>query len=254
MGLFGIRLRGRRIFLPSLCRCDWARRSVYIADALKHRVQKFTPEGVFVTKWGSMGPGNQQFYNGGPRGIAAASDGSVYVADSWSGHRVLKFSDTFATVNELGTTATFTAALDAQPSSDVVLSVTSADTGELTISPATLTFTNANWNNAQPVTVTGVDDATADGDQATTVTISVVDASSADAYDSIADKILIVTTSDSESIDPGPTPRPSPRVTPTSTSSVVFVRKWGTYGMGDGQLKVPNGVAVASGGRVYVGD
>jgi len=43
--------------------------------------------------------------------------------------------------------------LDAQPSSNVVLSVTSSDTGEATVSPSTLTFTSANWNTTQTVTV-----------------------------------------------------------------------------------------------------
>ena len=37
--------------------------------------------------------------------------------------------------------------LTAQPASDVVLTVTSGDTGEATVSPATLTFTTANWNS-----------------------------------------------------------------------------------------------------------
>ena len=46
---------------------------------------------------------------------------------------------------ETGTTATFTVVLDAQPDSDVVISVTSGDTGEATVSAANLTFTNGNW-------------------------------------------------------------------------------------------------------------
>ena len=62
------------------------------------------------------------------------------------------------TVTEAGSTATFTVVLGAQPDSDVVISVTSGDTGEATVSPATLTFTNGNWNSTQTVTVTGVDD------------------------------------------------------------------------------------------------
>ena len=42
-------------------------------------------------------------------------------------------------------------------------------TTEGTVSPATLTFTPANWNTAQTVTVTGVDDAVDDGDIAYTI-------------------------------------------------------------------------------------
>ena len=51
-------------------------------------------------------------------------------------------------VNESSTTDTFRVVLNAQPTSDVQISVTSADTGEVTVSPATLTFTAANWNTA----------------------------------------------------------------------------------------------------------
>ena len=58
--------------------------------------------------------------------------------------------------------------------------------------------TSGNWDSAQTVTVTGVDDATVDGSQVTTVTIAVVDGSSADAYDSVADQTVTVTTSDND--------------------------------------------------------
>ncbi len=82
------------------------------------------------------------------------------------------------TVNESGTTDTFTVVLDAQPVSDVVLTVVSGDTGEATVTPASLTFTNGDWAAPQGVTVTGVDDALDDGNQNTTITISVDDANS----------------------------------------------------------------------------
>ena len=56
---------------------------------------------------------------------------------------------------------TFTVVLDAQPDSDVVLSITSSDTGEATVTVHS--FTSANWDTAQVVTVTGVDDNIIDG-------------------------------------------------------------------------------------------
>ena len=101
-------------------------------------------------------------------------------------------------MSEAGSTDSFTVVLDAQPSSDVVLSVASSDTGEVTVAPATVTFTNGNWNTAQTVTVTGVDDSVDDGNQTTALTVSVVDASSADAYDSVADSTVSVTTTDDD--------------------------------------------------------
>ena len=48
-------------------------------------------------------------------------------------------------VDESGTTDTFTVVLDAQPTSDVVLTITSDDTGEATVNNP-LTFTPVNWD------------------------------------------------------------------------------------------------------------
>ena len=58
-------------------------------------------------------------------------------------------------------TDTYTVALATEPTSTVTIAVTSGDTGAATVSPATLTFSTSNWNTAQRVTVTGVDDAVA---------------------------------------------------------------------------------------------
>lgn len=101
-------------------------------------------------------------------------------------------------VDESGTTDTFTVVLTAQPQSNVVIDVTSGDLGEATVDKAQLTFTNANWDSAQTVTVTGVDDALIDGDQTTAVTLSVNDALSDDEFDPLADQTVSVTTLDDE--------------------------------------------------------
>ena len=101
-------------------------------------------------------------------------------------------------MNESGTTDTFTVVLTAQPASDVVLTVTSGDTGEATVSPATLTFTTANWNSPQTVTVTGVNDLLADGNQVTTLTVAVDDASSSNEFDPVADQTVSATTVDND--------------------------------------------------------
>ncbi|MBF0350201.1 MAG: hypothetical protein HQM11_04180, partial [SAR324 cluster bacterium] len=62
-------------------------------------------------------------------------------------------------------TATFTVKLNSQPESDVQIGLSSNDSTEGTISPTSLTFTSANWNANQTVTVTGVDDNVQDGSQ-----------------------------------------------------------------------------------------
>ncbi len=68
---------------------------VYVADAGNHRIQKFTPEGEFVTAWGYEGGCGEAHLPPGtfcePWGVAVGPDGSVYVADTWA-HRVQKFT------------------------------------------------------------------------------------------------------------------------------------------------------------------
>jgi PKD repeat protein len=61
---------------------------VYVADYNNNRVQKFNPDGTFVTAWGSLGSENGQF--NGPYYIAIDKYGAVYVTDS-NNHRVQKF-------------------------------------------------------------------------------------------------------------------------------------------------------------------
>lgn len=80
--------------------------------------------------------------------------------------------------SEAGGTATFTVALNAMPVSDTTINVTSTNTAEGTVSPATLTFTAINWNAPQTVTITGVDDLAGDGP--TNYTVRVVPASGGD--------------------------------------------------------------------------
>jgi len=96
-------------------------------------------------------------------------------------------------VTETGSTDTFTVVLDAQPASDVVISVSSGDTGEVTVSPATLTFTSTNWDTAQTVTVTGVNGDLVDGTQTTTITLTINDVSSDNDFDGAADQTVTVT-------------------------------------------------------------
>src|SRR5439155_651656 len=75
---------------------------------------------------------------------------------------------------EAGGTATFTVVLTSQPTANVVIGVSSSNTAEGTDSPASLTFTSGNWNVAQTVTVTGVDDFVVDGNVAYTIVTAAV--------------------------------------------------------------------------------
>jgi tripartite motif-containing protein 71 len=52
---------------------------VYVADSANNRIQVFTPDGVYVTKFGSYGSGNGKFRN--PLNLAVNSTNYVYVVD-----------------------------------------------------------------------------------------------------------------------------------------------------------------------------
>jgi len=71
---------------------------------------------------------------------------------------------TVTTTESAGTDA-FTVRLDSQPTSPVTIGISSSDTGEGTVSTASLVFDAVSWSTPQTVTVTGVDDAVTDGAQ-----------------------------------------------------------------------------------------
>jgi len=71
--------------------------------------------------------------------------------------------------SQAGGTATFSAVLTLQPTSSVSFGIYSSNTNEGTVSTPQLTFTTANWNVAQTVTITGVDDQMDEGNVAYTI-------------------------------------------------------------------------------------
>ncbi|HUT37392.1 MAG TPA: Calx-beta domain-containing protein, partial [Planctomycetota bacterium] len=70
---------------------------------------------------------------------------------------------------EAGGTAQFGMMLRTQPTGNVTVGLSSSDPTEGTVAPSSVTFTPADWNVTQTVTVTGIDDPEADGDVAYTI-------------------------------------------------------------------------------------
>jgi hypothetical protein len=101
------------------------------------------------------------------------------------------------TTKENGSSASFNVVLDSQPTSDVAIDVVSLDTSEGVVSTSRLVFTAANWNVAQTVKVTGVDDKLRDGDVAYTIQLTAA-ASNAGPYAGIDPDDVRVTNQDNE--------------------------------------------------------
>jgi hypothetical protein len=109
---------------------------------------------------------------------------------------------------ENGAMATFTVVLQSQPKGDVTIGLTSTDVGEGTVSPAGLKFTKDNWNAPQTVTVKGVDDPDADGDQTFRIAIAPSVSAADPQYNGIDPLDMVVKNADDDS--PGVILEPAP--------------------------------------------
>src|SRR5262249_3233603 len=78
--------------------------NVYVADVDNNRVQKFSSDGSFITKWGSYGTADGQF-NLTSR-VAVDSSGNVYVAYV-AKNRVQKFSSDGSFITKWGSRDSF---------------------------------------------------------------------------------------------------------------------------------------------------
>ena len=87
--------------------------------------------------------------------------------------------------------ASFTVALDTQPSGDVTLTL--APGPDVSLDQTTLTFPNANWNSAQTVTVTAVDDSI---DEAASENFSIALSASGGGYDGVTAQVTGSVTDD----------------------------------------------------------
>lgn len=128
----------------------------------------------------------------GVKNISNISDGSYFTLMQLAAPDVI-LSETSIDVDENGGTNTFTVTLSAQPDpgTQVILTVASGNTGEATVFPAQLTFTDTDWNTPQTVTVTGVDDSVVQSTQ-TTAVVSVAGGTTDTGYQSLGNKSVQV--------------------------------------------------------------
>lgn len=97
-------------------------------------------------------------------------------------------------VVEGGSTDTVDISLRQQPSANVTVNLTAS--GQALVSPASLTFTTANWNVAQTVTISAINDTTVEPDTLTNIGV-VVDSTDI-AYDGVKTKSIAATVIDND--------------------------------------------------------
>ena len=108
-------------------------------------------------------------------------------------------SESRVAVAELDGTDLYTLVLNTQPAGNVEITVASDTTSAATVSPASLTFAAGNWNTAQTVTVTGVNDNVV-GDRTATISHSIEsgDGDGAGYPDGLAIATVAVTVTDDD--------------------------------------------------------
>ncbi len=139
---------------------------------------------------------------GNGHAVGAVAGASLTIADDdTAGFAILPTTSTSSRLRttEAGGTAAFTVALESEPTGNVELDLASSDATEGAVSPSSLTFTSTNWNTAQTVTLTGQDDAAADGNQDYQATLTVDTANTADAvYDALSAVTVYAENADDE--------------------------------------------------------
>jgi len=125
---------------------------------------------------------------------------------------------------EAGGTATFSVALTSQPTGNVNITVSSSNPKEGTAAPATLSFGTGDWSTPKTVTVTGVDEATADGNQTYTVTLKTASSSADPKYAQLGASTVSLVNKDDDVV--GITVAPTTcSTTPGTTASFTVVLK-----------------------------
>ncbi|MHB1385325.1 MAG: glycosyltransferase family 39 protein, partial [Bellilinea sp.] len=75
--------------------------SVFVTDTWNHRIQKFSPEGEFISMWGYFGQGETPDAFWGPRDIAFDSQGLMYISDTGN-KRIVVFDEDGTFISQFG--------------------------------------------------------------------------------------------------------------------------------------------------------
>ena len=132
----------------------------------------------------------------------AAADVEVNITEDDSAGLSIDPTELIVTEGD-ATGASYTVALDSQPTAEVTVTISGHDGADITLSNDSLTFTAANWDTPQTITVTAAEDPDAVADEAVTLSHAV---SGSGEYASVtADSVTVAITEDDSagvSIDP----------------------------------------------------
>ncbi len=145
--------------------------------------------------------------------ITTATATTTITNDDTAGFTV---NPTELTTSEVGGSAEFRVQLNAQPTADVTIGLTSDNTAEGRVSTNSLTFTPANYNEPQTITVSGVDDLVADGPQPYKIFTAAAVSTDAN-YNNLDPDDVTVSNSDNET--PGITVNPTAGLTTGESGS-----------------------------------
>jgi hypothetical protein len=136
-------------------------------------------------------PANLQNQN--PSTLTATDVTSITAALDPAGISVSTIS---GDTSEAGAVATFEVVLDSEPAAGVSVDLSSNDASEGSISQSTLTFTAADWDSPQQVTVSGVDDDIDDGDVAWSIITAAAVSSDPDYQGLDPDNVVVINIDD----------------------------------------------------------
>ncbi len=241
---------------------------VYIADTDNHRIQKFSPTGQFISKWGAP-PGSDDGQLKAPSGVAVDAEGNVYVGDTGN-LRIQKFTSNGTFLTKWGSFG------DGDGQFSLPGGVAVDPNGNVYVTDGPSHRIQKFTSNGTFLTKWG---SFGDGDgQFNRPTGVAVDAAG-NVYVADCDNQRIQKFSNSGAFltkwgSPGPrdgqfqaafgiavdadenvyVADPYYERVQKFTSTGTFMTKWGSLGTGDGQFDDPKAVAVAPGGSVYVAD
>jgi len=202
---------------------------VYVADSIYNQIQKFTSDGIFIKQWGGTGTGNGQFI--GASGVAVDEAGNVYVVDI-KNNRVQKFTSEGVYIKQWGSFGSGNGQFN-QPNGIAV-----DGSGNVYV-------TDVANNRVQKFTADGV---------------FIKQWGSYGSGNGQFDRVAGIAVDGNGNVyvteigRQGYTSGVGNHRIQKFTADGVFIKQWGSYGTGNGQLRFAEGIGVDGNGNVLVMD